>query len=116
MADLNWEAPQYRRALTDIVQADLIMHDPATAETYVQKWFQHKGNIPTNKDHAKGTMKIIEKIDSDVIREKVMADFMETDWAIRTFADQPANDAPDGLSHSQGLLSTRLMQQARGNR
>ncbi len=61
------------------------MFDPATEETYVKKWFTHKGNIPTNKDHAKGTMKIISKLDSDEIREVAEADFMATDWAQKVF-------------------------------
>lgn len=110
LADLGWQSEQYRRALADIVQAGLVIHDPATAETYVQKWFQHKGNIPTNKDHAKGTMKIIEHIDSEEIREVVEADFMQTEWAKRTFGDvdQPAN-VVSVVNHG-GLANTRLVQ------
>ena len=109
LADLSWQSDQYRRALADIVQADLVMHDPATEETFVKKWFQHKGNIPTNKDHAKGTMKIIDHIDSDEIREAVEADFMQTEWAKRTFADddRPANVV--SVNPGERLLQTRMM-------
>ncbi|MER8574563.1 hypothetical protein NKG99_24235 [Mesorhizobium sp. M1409] len=108
LADLAWQSDQYRRALADVVQADLVMHDPATAETYVKKWFQHKGNIPTNKDHAKGTMKIIDHIDSDDIREAAEADFMATEWAKRTFgADPPANVV--SVNPNERLLQTRRM-------
>ncbi|ESZ77610.1 hypothetical protein [Mesorhizobium sp. L103C105A0] len=107
LADLIWEPAQYRRALANVVAADLVAHDPATEETYVKKWFQHKGNIPTNKDHAKGTM-IIEHIDSDEIREIVEADFMATEWAKRTFdPDQP--DQPTNVIGGDRLANTRLM-------
>lgn len=110
LADLKWEAPQYRRALANVVAADLVAHDPATEETYVKKWFQHKGNIPANKDHAKGTMKIIDHIDSDEIREIVEADFMATDWAKRTFAPDAEQPSDNVVSvPTDRLLSTPRM-------
>ncbi|TIT75117.1 MAG: hypothetical protein E5W45_09195, partial [Mesorhizobium sp.] len=75
MADLGWSAEQYRQALANVVGANLVLHDPATSETYVLRWFQHKGNIPTNKDHARGIMKTISFVDSDDIRLAAEADF-----------------------------------------
>ncbi|MEW9805298.1 hypothetical protein ABUE31_04780 [Mesorhizobium sp. ZMM04-5] len=92
LADLGWQSKQYRTALANVIAADLVMHDPATHETYVKKWFKHRGNIPTNKDHAKGTMKLISSIASDDIREVVEQDFMQTEWGARTFPVTPAND------------------------
>jgi hypothetical protein len=92
LADLGWQSKQYRQALANVIAAELVVHDPATEETYVRKWFNHKGNIPTNEKHAKGCMKMISGISSDEIREIVEADFIATDWGARTFAVTPAND------------------------
>jgi hypothetical protein len=80
LADLLWEAARYRTALSALVAAELVMFDPKTEEIYVHRWFHHKGNVPTNRDHGKGTMKIIANIDSDEIREQVEADFQATSW------------------------------------
>jgi hypothetical protein len=102
LADLKWVPDQYRSALASCVAADLVLHDPATEETYVRKWFKHKGNIPTNKDHAKGTMKIIANIDSDEIRELAEADFLQTDWGGK--ASAPANPLDDHSALSRSRM------------
>ncbi|ESX95994.1 hypothetical protein [Mesorhizobium sp. LNJC405B00] len=104
LADLLWQPEQYRAALASAVAADLVLHDPRTEETYVKKWFKHKGNIPTNKDHAKGTMKIIANIDSDEIRELAEADFMATEWGGKAAAGpNPLDQTLDALARSRML-------------
>lgn len=115
LADLRWASAQYRSALANIVAACLVLHDPATEETYVQKWFQHKGNIPTNQAHARGVMKIISLIDSDEIRGIAEADFMGTEWGRKVFPS-PDNEATgnplDGpVVHpiSSSLANSRLL-------
>ncbi|MER8644684.1 hypothetical protein [Mesorhizobium sp. M1252] len=120
MADLKWRADQYQAALASIIAADLVLHDPRTEESYVKKWFKHKGNIPTNKDHAKGTMKIISNIDSDDIRELAEADFLETEWGRKTFPspDQKQEekapwDDPVVQPITSALASSRLMRGGR---
>lgn len=112
LADLGWQPEQYRRALADVVQANLVMHDPATEETYVLKWFKHKGNVPTNRDHAKGVMTNISAIDSDDIREQAEADFMETDWGKRiTAAETEASAVVQPISSA--LANSRLIKGGR---
>jgi hypothetical protein len=59
--------------------ADLITFDPQTAEIYVDRWFRH--NPPMNDKHAVGTRRIVEEIESDVIREKVEAEFQAANEA-----------------------------------
>lgn len=108
LADLGWQSKQYRTALASVIAADLVLHDAATDETYVKKWFKHRGNIPTNKDHAKGTMKLISSIASDEIRELVEQDFMQTEWGARTFPVAPANDG----QHPFETTSTALVSDA----
>lgn len=108
VADLGWEAKKYRQTLAAVIAADLVLHDAATDETYVRKWFKHRGNIPTNKDHAKGTMRLISSIASDTIREAVEADFMATEWGARTFPVTPANDG----QHPFDTPSTPLVSDA----
>ncbi|MDG4902774.1 MULTISPECIES: hypothetical protein [unclassified Mesorhizobium] len=121
LADLGWISQQYREALANVIGADLVRHDPRTEETYVKKWFKHKGNIPTNKDHAKGTMKIISNIDSDQIRELAEADFLATEWGRKTF---PAPDTDNSGNHpfdsdrvvqpiTSALANSRLMRAGR---
>ncbi|MER9171240.1 hypothetical protein NKI12_28720 [Mesorhizobium australicum] len=119
LADLKWQPEQYQAALAGVIAAGLVLHDPATEETYVKKWFQHKGNIPTNKDHAKGTMKIISNIDSDDIRELAEADFLETEWGRKTFPapevvkDGAPWDDPVVQPITSALANSRLMRGGR---
>lgn len=114
LADLKWEAAQYRAALSDIVAADLVMYDPATEEVYVKKWFRHKGNNPTNRDHAKGCMKIIANIDSDEMREFVEAEFMQTEWAAKTFAPAPELEPSRSLDVTSKLANSRIVRGSYG--
>lgn len=113
LEDLKWTAEQYIAALTKIAASKIVMHDTGTGEIYVCKWFQHKGNIPTNRDHAKGTMKIIASIDSDDIRQQVEADFMNTEWAAKTFPrDEPKSDPQtQPIAISNGLANTAIVRE-----
>ncbi|WP_353644224.1 hypothetical protein [Mesorhizobium sp. WSM2239] len=101
-SDLRWEPANYAAARDRLIAAELISFDPMTAEIYVDRWFRH--NPPTNEKHAMGTRRIIEAIESDVIREKVEADFQAADEA-RLSKVNPL-DTP--FNHS-GLANTRLV-------
>ena len=117
MADLGWPRAQYEAALDAIVTAGIVLHDPATDEIYVLRWFTHKGNVPTNKDHAKGARKVIEKIDSPQLRAKAEEDFRATEWGARAWpspdeeADNPL-DRPAWGTRS-ALENSRLVRGVR---
>ena len=111
LADLGWTADKYRPALASLIDAGLILHDATSSEVYVLRWFDHKGSLPTNKDHARGWQKLVSKNDSDTIRQQVEVDFMSTKWGAQIAPpanDEPASKAP--FSHvSESLLKTRLL-------
>lgn len=105
-SDLGWEIGAYRETRDSLVTADLISFDPQTAEIYVHRWFKH--NPPMNDKHAIGTRSIIERIESDAIREKVEADFQSADDDRKSKASKGNGAAAYGAH----LVNTGLMQRA----
>lgn len=103
-SDLGWEIDKYRETRDRLIAADLASFDPHTAEMYVHRWFKH--NPPMNDKHAIGTRSIIERIESDAIREKVEAEFQSADDGRASNAGR-INGALGSGAH---LTSTRLMQ------
>jgi hypothetical protein len=101
IADLGWTMERYRAARPPLIEADLISFDPRTEEVFVHRWFKH--NPPTNAKHAKGARRLINKIDSDDLREKAEAEFCETDWGGQS--EQVVNSE---LSNHSRLANTRL--------
>jgi hypothetical protein len=101
-ADLGWELLPYTEARDKLAAAALITFDAVTAEMYVDRWFKH--NPPTNEKHAEGTRRLIERIESDEIREKVEAEFQSADEA-RLSKTDPI-DTP--FNHSN-LANSRLV-------
>ncbi|GLS29296.1 hypothetical protein SAMN04488498_11399 [Mesorhizobium albiziae] len=102
-SDLGWDAAKYAAARDKLIAAELITVDPGTAEIYVDRWLKH--NPPMNEKHALGTQRIIENIESDAIREKVEADFLEAD---------EARSSKVVALHSSALANTRIMRGGRG--
>lgn len=103
-SDLGWEIGMYREIRDKLVTADLIGFDPHTAEVYVLRWFKH--NPPMNDKHAIGTRGIIERIESDTIREKVESEFQCADDGRASNAGRTNGAAGNGAH----LTNTRLMQ------
>ncbi|HEV2898017.1 MAG TPA: hypothetical protein VGX71_09330 [Pseudaminobacter sp.] len=101
-SDLGWLPPKYTESRAKLVSVELVSFDPATAEIYVDRWFKH--NPPMNDKHALGTRRIIEAIESDVIREKVETEFQAADEA-RALKGNPL-DAP--FNHG-GIANSRLV-------
>jgi hypothetical protein len=66
-ADMGWEAAKYDAALQALLDAQLVDVDRETSEVFVPRWFKH--NPPTNEKHAQGTTRLVEKIQSDRLRE-----------------------------------------------
>lgn len=73
LSDLGWTLDAYQARRAAVVAADLIAFDAETSEVYIEQWLRH--SPPTNNKHAQGIRKVIECIDSDVLREKAEADF-----------------------------------------
>ncbi|CAD7044735.1 hypothetical protein REJC140_03860 [Pseudorhizobium endolithicum] len=76
-ADLGWDLQRYVSARSCLEQAELIAFDDETEEVFIQKWFVH--NPPMNQKHALGTQRVIERIESDRIREMVEEQFEAAD-------------------------------------
>lgn len=112
-ADLgpNWPLEKYQRYLSDIEAAGLIITDPETNEIYIERWFQH--NSKGSWKYAKAISGQIEKIESEMLREKVDADFAGTDLgraAYEAGEAEKAADRPSAANADNRLLNTRLMQ------
>lgn len=76
-ADLEWTVEKYRQYRDGLVAADLLAVDVEHSMIYVCRWFKHCP--PTNNSHSVGIMKQIARIDSDVLRERVEAEFTQAD-------------------------------------
>lgn len=72
-ADLGWPIAQYVAIRQTLVDGGMIAFDPETSTIYVERWFQHCAAM--SDKHAIGIRKMICAIESDIIREKVEADF-----------------------------------------
>lgn len=102
--DLGWELGSYVRCRNELIKAGLVGFDNETSEVFVQRWFKH--NPPMNDKHAIGTRLIIERIESDDIREKVEAEFQEVDERRKGKGAQA--DTPFG--DTSRLTQTGIMQ------
>ncbi|RWI90529.1 MAG: hypothetical protein EOR22_23590 [Mesorhizobium sp.] len=112
-ADLgpDWPMPKYLTCLADIEGAGLIITDPDTNEIYIERWFKH--NSKGSWKYAKAVAGQIAKIESEMLREKVNADFLATDMGQAAFEAGEAEkvaDIPSAANADNRLLTTRLMQ------
>ena len=74
-ADMAWGPDKYEAALQALFEAQLIDVDGDTSEVFIHRWFKH--NPPTNEKHAKGTTRLVEKIESDRLRELANQELQE---------------------------------------
>jgi hypothetical protein len=65
-SDLGWPSDKYMTALGALIEANMIMNDPATDEILIMKWFKH--NAPQNPSTRTSVIRAIEKIQSDRLR------------------------------------------------
>lgn len=111
-ADLgpDWPLPKYLTCLADLEGAGLIITDVETSEIYIDRWFKH--NCKGSWKYAKAIQGQIDKIESEMLREKVNADFAVTELGQAAYevgeADKAA-DRPTPANVSNRLLSTGLM-------
>jgi len=65
-ADLNWQPGAYDAAQKSLVDCELVLVDEKTNEVLIVGWFLH--NAPQNEKHKTGTVRLIEKIQSERLR------------------------------------------------
>lgn len=106
--DLNWTRDKYVSARTKLIKTGMIAYDATTSEVYIERWFEHTFNAPTGPKHAAGVAKWIFAIKSDVLREKVEADFSNTTWGARGIEALTAEREPIPTDNSR-LANTRLV-------
>lgn len=88
VADLGWDIATYEVARKELEHAGLIIFDEDTSVVYVERWFKH--SPPQNMKHAQGCQRLIGELESEMIAEKVQADFD----AVDSFINSPAPEAP----------------------
>ncbi|OJU52355.1 MAG: hypothetical protein BGO03_11905 [Mesorhizobium sp. 61-13] len=102
-ADLGWPTEQYMSVRQILIDGEMIAFDAATSTIYVERWFQHCAAM--SDKHAIGIRRVISAIESDVIREKVEADF-EASEVLRKGIQNPLDVSFSNGSH---LLKSNFM-------
>lgn len=104
IADLGWSLEEYVKARQALQAAGLIDRDDETQEIYVERWLAN--NPPQNQKHATGIRNVIYGIESDVLREKVEADFLDA-WQPNPLDNHPSQ-------RGGGLTETAYFRSGRG--
>lgn len=107
-SDLGWQLGCYIRCRNQVIKVGLVSFDNETSEVFVHRWFKH--NPPMNDKHALGTCNIINRVESDDIRETVEAEFQEVDEQRLAKGKQ----ADPSIGNPSYLAQTRLMQRSLG--
>ena len=115
-ADLGWSADEYGAARDEVQRAGLIDMDEHRPIILIERWFRH--NPPMNDKHAKGTLRFIEAIESDRLRERALSACNDVDGprqerqAAREAEKEAAKIAASLPGNSHHLTSTRFMRRA----
>ena len=104
VADLGWTVPAYETARKELEAAGLIVYDDDADTVYVERWFKHCP--PQNVKHSQGCQRLIGELDSEMIQEKVQADF-DAAMGMPTVEGPNPIDAPFG---GNPKVSPALMQ------
>lgn len=115
-ADLVWPEPAYESVLKELVAAEMIDRDGDVI--LIERWFRH--NPPTNDDHAIGTRRRLQTIESERLREKAVSAFEEVnEIRIQREAQKATEKAAkaagkvksiaDTIGNTSRLMGTRLM-------
>src|SRR5262245_35911185 len=81
-ADLRWPHDRYRSARDQLVKAGMIKFDPEESVVLIERWFDH--NPPMSVSHLIGVERVLERIDSDELREAALEALSESWNAIQT--------------------------------
>ncbi|MCP4184848.1 MAG: hypothetical protein GY761_16270 [Hyphomicrobiales bacterium] len=65
--DLGWDAGRYQKTTEELQESDLVIFDHDTDEIMIRRWFKH--NPPMNKNHRKGIVSALERLDSELLYE-----------------------------------------------
>ncbi|WP_394889541.1 hypothetical protein ACG873_30235 [Mesorhizobium sp. AaZ16] len=97
-ADLGWPVDRLPAARNDAIDGGLIVHDDATDEIHVLRWFRH--NPPTNGKHLKGVQRLISELDSDKVREAAELDLTDQQSNVN-----PLDTPFEPISHNGSRLT-----------
>ncbi|WP_192178041.1 hypothetical protein [Mesorhizobium amorphae] len=75
--DLGFQLDKYHQNRAILIRAGMIDFDYEHSFLMVEGWFKH--NPPMNGSHSAGTLRLIEKVKSERLREKVASFFAEAD-------------------------------------
>ncbi|MER9503939.1 hypothetical protein [Mesorhizobium sp. M0579] len=75
--DLGYPMTMYHQNRTILMSAQMIDFDSEHHFLMVEGWFKH--NPPMNSSHSAGTLRLIEQVKSERLREKVASFFAEAD-------------------------------------
>lgn len=73
--DLGWIEDEFMIGIEEVIAKGLVRRDAATDEVMIAQWF--KFNIPKGVKTIKGVANILEKIESDDLREEAVQMFGE---------------------------------------
>ncbi len=103
-SDLGWEPERYKRALEQLVSAELIHFDADASVVMVTRWFRH--NSPMSESHLLGVERILERIPSQFIREaaqEALKESWESVQAQKAIAAQRKQKPPLGAPNGSGV-------------
>ena len=106
-ADLAWTSDRLHAARTHLVNADLLVHDAATDEYFVPRWFRH--NPPTNPKHRKGVERLISEVDSDEVRDAAETEYSDhlTSKNLLDSPFEPLSNSGDRLTNTSYFKNGR---------
>lgn len=96
-ADLHWTGERLQAARQAVIDADMLVHDGASDEYFVRRWYQH--NPPTNSKHRHGVERLISELDSEAVQEAAQCEYQSL---------SPAQDAAKAGGDNR-LLSTSFI-------
>jgi hypothetical protein len=114
-SDLRWPLERYIKALAELVDADLVLHDKDAHVIGIRRWFRH--NPPVSESHLLGVERVLERLSSQSIAEAAKKDAQES-WeafeaakAMKASRKQkPAHGLPTGLGAATATrFETRYM-------
>ena len=103
--DLRWEKSRLSQALEKLVASGLVIHDAATAEIAITRWFKH--NAPMSESHLLGVERTIERIHSSVVADAVLIELHEA-WELFQAKKADAKSRKAAKQKTASMLPGRL--------
>lgn len=107
LVDLGWEGKAFDAAREALIAAEMIQVDPATDEYRICRWYKH--NPPQNPNHRICIVKTLDRLNSDAIRDKALAELE----ALCPEKPTPPSRRETLASNSSDLMNTGFLNGAR---